>query len=114
MMTRDDDERVRLMLEAADRPAAHVGDIITDGQAKRIARIFRRTALADTGRIMMPEDYDAVATMARPDDVRDPQGFEADRRALMDYVQRFGPRTAVAAWSRLRPSDEVVPWSYGR
>lgn len=88
-------------------------EIIPDGAAKRLSVQFGLTWFFQTGAIHLPEDPQMATT--RINDARDPQGFEADRRALIDYLKHHGPRTPVEDWERLRPDwDAVVPWSYGR
>lgn len=85
--------------------------LITDGQALRLARQFGLTRFYECGSIAV-EDITHVQTRIRPDGFRDPQGYEADRRALLDYLTYYGPRTMEAHWNLLAESDVVVPWSY--
>lgn len=87
--------------------------IITDGQAKRLARHFHILTLYRTGAIHA-EDARLLNIAVPPDGCRDQHGWDADRRALADYVDRYGPRTAVDGWERLKEDDAVIPWAYGR
>lgn len=86
-------------------------NLITDGQAKRLAVQFGLTRFYECGAIAT-DDITHVRTRIRPDDFRDPQGYEADRRALLDYLTYYGPRTMEQFWNLLAPSDAVVPWCY--
>jgi hypothetical protein len=89
-------------------------EIIPDGVAKRLGSQFGLDRFAATGAIHTPEDRARVIAIVRLASVRDPQGYEADRRALIDYLAAYGPRTAVEGWERLAWNYAVVPWSYGR
>lgn len=86
-------------------------DLITDGQAKRLARQFGLERFHESGAIAT-DDITHVRFALRPSTVRDPQGFEADRRAMLDYLTYYGPRTMVDMWNQLAESAEVVPWAY--
>lgn len=85
--------------------------LITDGQAKRLGRQFGLDRFTQSGAIAT-DDITHVRLQDRPDSFRDPQGYEADRRALLDYLTYYGPRTMVEHWDRLREAPDVVPWSY--
>lgn len=87
--------------------------LITDGQAKRLGRQFGLDRFTQSGAIAT-DDITHVRLRDCPGDYRDPQGYEADRRALLDYLTYYGPRTMVDLWDRLRECDEQVPWSYRR
>lgn len=88
--------------------------IIPDGVAKRLGAQFGLQRFLTTGAIHLPEDREALQAHVRPSVARDPQGYEADRRALSYYLLAHGPRTAVEGWERLAWNYDVVPWSYGR
>lgn len=108
-----------------------IGDqIITHEQAKRLAGQYAAGALTPlavlfwSGRIL-PTSLDRIraeGAMGPSGTGRDPQGFQADMRALADY---FAMRVEYGAtiytggdWAEVKSygtkADEVVPWSYGR
>lgn len=87
-------------------------DLITDGQAKRLGALFGLVRFYECGAITS-DDITHVRHRIRPETARDPQGYEADRRALLDYLTYYGPRTMVAHWDRLAVNyDKQVPWGY--
>jgi hypothetical protein len=87
--------------------------IVPDGVAKRLAQMFNIYDLAATGAIHAA-DAEWLADAQPSSACRDQHGFYADRRALLDYIDRYGPRTTVQGWNRLAVSTDTVPWSYGR
>lgn len=88
--------------------------LIPDGVAKRLGRQFGLERFRETGVIVLPDDVRDVQLFIMPSTFKDPQGFEADRRALVDYLEHYGPRTTPHEWPMLRENLAAVPWAYPR
>lgn len=109
--------------------------VISHEQAKRLAAKYAGGATTPlavlywTGRALATS-FESIRAEAATRTGEDPQGFQADMRALSDYFESrqvkrsgffdgvWGPWIDARGWDQVKSfgdeADKVVPWSYGR